>query len=137
MAYGTAHDVASFVPRYTDSGGEFTFATRPTNTAVDLWLTQVSGVLDTYLASKGYSVPVTDANFAAALDMFTAEEVAAMAEGVNGSGRFGPTAPDQRAQSRFAIIRKDVTDFIDSLLIGNETQAGSSAVTREDGYTVS
>ena len=62
--------------------------------------------------------------------------VAAMVEGANGSGRFGPTAPNQRAQSRFAIIRMDVMNFIDSLLIGNETMAGSSAVAREDSFSL-
>ena len=135
MAYGTAEEVAAFVPRYADSAGAFTLATRPTLSRVETWLTQVSGVLDTYLTSKGYAVPITEANFLAALNMFTSEEVAAMVEGANGSGRFGPTAPDQRATSRFAIIRQDVTNFIDSLLVGNETRAGSSSVGREDSWT--
>jgi hypothetical protein len=135
MAYGTPAEVAAFVPRYADNSGTFSLATRPTLARVDAWLVQVSGVLDTYLASKGYPTPITDPAFLAALNMFTSEEVAAMAEGVNGSGRFGPTAPDQRGQSRFAIIRQDVMDFIDSLLVGNETRAGSSAVGREDSWT--
>ena len=136
MAYGTAEEVAAFVPRYADSSGVFSITTRPTVVRVEVWLTQVSGVLDTYLASKGYAVPVTEANFLAALNMFTSEEVAAMVEGANGSGRFGPTAPEQRGQSRFAIIRQDVMDFIDSLLVGNEARAGSNAVTREDSWTL-
>jgi hypothetical protein len=135
MAYGSLNEVAAFVPRYADQTGSFTLTTRPTVNQVTTWLTQVSGVLDAYLASKGWPVPVTDASLNAALDMFTSEEVAAMVEGANGSGRFGPTAPDQRQQSRFAIIRQDVTNFIDSLLIGNETRAGSSETTREDGWS--
>jgi hypothetical protein len=135
MAYGSLNEVAAFVPRYADQSGDFTLNTRPNVNQVTTWLTQVSGVLDAYLASKGWAVPVTDASLNAALDMFTSEEVAAMVEGANGSGRFGPTAPDQRQQSRFAIIRQDVTNFIDSLLIGNETRAGSSETTREDGWS--
>ena len=135
MAYGTAAEVAAFAPRYADSSGEFSLATRPTLARVDAWLVQVSGVLDTYLASKNYAVPITDAAFLAALNMVPSEEVAAIVEGANGSGRFGPTAPDQRGQGRFAIIRQDVMDFIDSLLVGNEAQAGSSAVGREDSWT--
>jgi hypothetical protein len=135
MAYGSLEEVAAFVPRYADAAGSFSLTTRPTATRVEAWLTQVSGVLDTYLASKAYSTPITDASFLAALNMFTSEEVAAMVEGANGSGRFGPTSPDQRGQSRFAIIRQDVMDFIDSLLVGNETRAGSSAVGREDSWT--
>jgi hypothetical protein len=135
MAYGTLNEVAAVVPRYADQSGDFTLTTRPNINQVTTWLTQVSGVLDAYLASKGWAVPVTDASLNAALDMFTSEEVAAMVEGANGSGRFGPTAPNQRQQSRFAIIRQDVTNFIDSLLIGNETRAGSSETTREDGWS--
>ena len=136
MTYGTAHDVASFVPRYADQFGHFTTTTRPTLAQVTAWLTQVSGVLNAYLSSKGWATPVTEANLLAALNLFTSEEVAAMVEGANGSGRFGPTAPDQRAQSRFAIIRADVTNFIDSLLLGNEVMAGSSATVREDSFTL-
>lgn len=135
MAYGSVEEVAAFVPRYADADGYFSLGTRPPLTRVEAWLAQVSGVLDAYLASKGYAVPVTDADLNAALDLFASEEVAAMVEGVNGSGRFGPTAPDQRQTSRFAIIRQDVTNFIDSLLVGNESAAGSSAVGREDGWT--
>ena len=135
MAYGSLNEVAAFVPRYADQSGDFTLTTRPNINQVTTWLTQVSGVLNAYLESKGWSVPVTDESLNAALDMFTSEEVAAMVEGANGSGRFGPTAPDQRQQSRFAIIRQDVTNFIDSLLIGNETRAGSSETTREDGWS--
>ena len=136
MAYGSLDEVVAFVPRYADQFGHFTTTTRPTLAQVTAWLTQVSGVLDAYLSSKGWATPVTEANLLAALNLFTSEEVAAMVEGANGSGRFGPTAPDQRAQSRFAIIRMDVVNFIDSLLIGNEALAGSSAVTREDSFTL-
>ena len=135
MAYGSLNEVAAFVPRYADMSGNFTLTTRPNINQVTTWLTQVSGVLDAYIESKGWSVPITDDSLNAALDMFTSEEVAAMVEGANGSGRFGPTAPDQRQQSRFAIIRSDVTNFLDSLLIGNETRAGSSETTREDGWS--
>jgi hypothetical protein len=135
MSYGSLEEVAAFVPRYADSTGVFTLTTRPTINQVTVWLTQVSGVLDAYLTSKGWSVPVADASLNAALDMFTSEEVAAMVEGVNGSGRFGPTAPDQRQQSRFAIIRADVTNYIDSLLVGNETMALSVDTYREDGWS--
>ena len=136
MAYGSLDEVAAFVPRYADQFGKFTTTTRPTLTQVTAWLEQVSGILDAYLSSKGYATPITEASLLAAMDLFASEEVAAMVEGANGSGRFGPTAPNQRAQSRFAIIRMDVMNFIDSLLIGNETMAGSSAVAREDSFTL-
>jgi hypothetical protein len=135
MTYGTIAQVAAFVPRYANSNSEFSTTTRPTAAQVEAWLEQVSGVLDAYAGSKGYSVPITVPDLLQAMTLFTTEEVAAMVEGANGSGRFGPTAPNQRAQSRFAIIREDVTNFIDSLLIGNNVWAGVGTVERTDGFT--
>lgn len=135
MSYGSAKEVAALVPRYADSSNAFTATTRPTLAQVETWIAQVSSVLDAYLATKGYSTPVTETNLNAALDLFVNEEAAALAEGVNGSGRFGPTSQNKKQQGRWAIIRGDVTDFIDGLLVGNIVTAGSSAVTREDSFT--
>jgi hypothetical protein len=134
--YGSPAQVAVFVPRYADKFGKFTQSTRPTLAQVELWLEQVSGVLNAYLASKGWATPVTDTDLAASLALFTSEEVAAMVEGANGSGRFGPTSPDQSGQSRFAIIRMDVMEYIDSLLVGNQVTSGSSATIREDAFSL-
>lgn len=135
MSYGDKNEVAALVPRYANTSGVFDQLTRPTQAQVTAWLAQISAVLDAYLATKGYSVPVTEANLNAALDLFVNEETAAIAEGVNGSGRFGPTSQNKKQQGRWAIIRGDVTDFIDGLLVGNVITAGSSAVTREDSFT--
>lgn len=135
MSYGDKNEVAALVPRYANTSGVFDQLTRPTQAQVTAWLAQISAVLDAYLATKGYSVPVTEANLNAALDLFVNEETAAIAEGVNGSGRFGPTSQNKKQQGRWAIIRGDVTDFIDGLLVGNVVTAGSSAVTREDSFT--
>lgn len=135
MSYGDKNEVAALVPRYANTSGVFDQLTRPTQAQVTAWLAQISAVLDAYLATKGYSVPVTEANLNAALDLFTNEETAAIAEGVNGSGRFGPTSQNKKQQGRWAIIRGDVTDFIDGLLVGNVVTAGSSDVTREDSFT--
>lgn len=135
MSYGDKNEVAALVPRYANTSGVFDQLTRPTQAQVTAWLAQISAVLDAYLATKDYSVPVTEANLNAALDLFTNEETAAIAEGVNGSGRFGPTSQNKKQQGRWAIIRGDVTDFIDGLLVGNVVTAGSSDVTREDSFT--
>lgn len=135
MSYGSTNEVAALVPRYANADNVFTATTRPSLAQVETWLTQVSAVLDAYLATKGYSTPITATDLNAAMDLFVAEEVASIAEGVNGSGRFGPTAANQKQQGRWAIVRADVTDYIDSLLVGNVATAGSAAVTREDGFT--
>lgn len=135
MAYGDKNEVAALVPRYANSSGVFDQVTRPTAAQVSAWLAQISAILDTYLKTKGYSTPITEADLNASLDLFANEEAASIAEGVNGSGRFGPTSQNKKQQGRFAIIRTDVTDFLDSLLVGNQVTAGSTAVTRTDGFS--
>ncbi len=135
MSYGDKNEVAALVPRYANTSGVFDQLTRPTAGQVSAWLTQISAILDTYLKTKGYSTPVTESDLNASLDLFANEEAASIAEGVNGSGRFGPTSQNKKQQGRFAIIRADVTDFLDSLLIGNQVTAGSTAVTRTDGFS--
>ncbi|MCB0246295.1 MAG: hypothetical protein KDI12_22965 [Anaerolineae bacterium] len=134
MSYGSADGVAAFVPRYATPNGEFDQTTRPTAVQVTAWLTETSALIDAYIVTKGYSVPATDTTLVSLFDLFVNQEVAAMAEGVNGSGRFGPTNPNQRAESRFAILNRDMTDYLDSLLIGNQTIAGTVQPDRTDGF---
>lgn len=106
MSYGSTNEVAALVPRYANADNVFTATTRPSLAQVETWLTQVSAVLDAYLATKGYSTPITATDLNAAMDLFVAEEVASIAEGVNGSGRFGlppPTKSSKGAGPSFAL----------------------------------
>jgi hypothetical protein len=55
-----------------------------------------------------------------ALDHFVNEEVASLAEGVNGSGRFGPTSKSVGRQGRFALMLEDVKNFVEANKAGFE-----------------
>jgi len=103
MSYGTAAGVGALVPRYANSSVTFDGTTRPTLTTVTALLASINSRLDIMLSSAGFTVPITDADIVPTLDFFVNEEVAAIAEGINGSGRFGPTAK-KPGGSRFAII---------------------------------
>lgn len=110
--YGTEAGVAALVPTLLSGAGVFTANTRPTYAQVTSWLGQVSAMLDSVLAQNGFDTPITEATVTPMLDMFINEEVAAIAEGVNGSGRFGPTGKEPHGKGRFAIILSDVEAFV-------------------------
>lgn len=117
--YGSLADIAAIVPRYADAAGEFTAATRPTETQVTTHLTQVSAMLDGVLANEGFSTPVTEETVTPMLDAFVNQEVADIVEGVNGSGRFGPRETSEGGGAgRFAIINADLVAFISSIRTG-------------------
>jgi hypothetical protein len=105
MAYGSAAGVISLAPRYA-SNGAFNTTTRPTAAHVTAWLSQVNSLIDTALAEFGFSVPITDADITPMLDFFVNEEVAALVEGANGSGRFGPTDKKSSGRGRIAIMNE-------------------------------
>lgn len=110
-SYGTSAGVAALTPRYAGTGGDFSETTRPTKAQVETLVDQVSSILNTILSKEGFSIPISQADVKLMLAFFVEEEVASIAEGINGSGRFGPTtkAPNK---SRFTMILQDVTEFV-------------------------
>jgi hypothetical protein len=121
-SYGDTTEIAALVPRHTDPGAElFTATTHPTLTQVETWTDQISAIVNSILAQNGFStLPVTQADAKLMLDYFVNEEVAAICEGVNGSGRFGPTAKRGGSKGRFAVIIEDVQNFIEANAVGIE-----------------
>lgn len=120
-SYGDTGEIAGMVPRYANAAGSFDAATRPALAQVESYCDQVSALLNAMLAQKGFAIPVTDSDAKLMLDLFVNQEVASIAEGINGSGRFGPTAQGRTGiGSRFNIIMSDVQDFVDSNAIGLE-----------------
>lgn len=118
-SYGDTGEVASLVPRYASAGGAFDLTTRPTISQVESFCDQVSALLNALLAQHGFSIPVTNSDAVLMLDLFVNQEVASIVEGVNGIGRFGPTAKNASG-SRFTMIMSDVMDFVKSNAIGLE-----------------
>ena len=121
-SYGDTGEIAALVPRYAnaDTPGVFDAVTTPLLLVVESLTDQISGLLNSILAKSGFSIPVTNADVKLMLDIFVNQEVAAIAEGVNGSGRFGPTRKQVGRQSRFVMIMDDVQEFVAGNELGME-----------------
>jgi len=115
-SYGTTAGVGALTPLHT-SGGAFGIATRPTLSQVESFIDQVSAIMNTVLAQYGFDVPVSQADAKLALDMFCNAECASIVEGVNGSGRFGPTTKNPNSR-RYILITEDVQKFVEANAIG-------------------
>lgn len=111
-SYGTAVGVAAYVPRYANNSANFdNSTTRPSLVQVETFIDQISSLVNSILASNGFKIPVEQEDAKGAITIFVQEEVAAIAEGINGSGRFGPTTKGP-GQSRFKLIMDDIEAFI-------------------------
>jgi hypothetical protein len=128
-SYGTTSDVAALVPRYANvaSPPDFDTSTRPTLAQLENQVNQVSALLNALLAEAGFAIPVTQADARLALAYFVEEETAAIAEGINGSGRFGPTSKAMGAKGRFALLMQDAQAFIGSNKAGFERLGAARA----------
>jgi hypothetical protein len=126
-SYGSAAGVGALVPRYAGSTGGFDTTTRPTLAQVEALIDQVSSLINMILSKEGFAIPVVQADAKLALTIFSQEEVAAICEGINGSGRFGPTTKSP-GKSRFSLITDDIQDFIESNSIGFEALGASRPV---------
>lgn len=118
-SYGSVLGAAGLVPRYTVAG-TFDATTRPTLTQVESHIDSVSGIVNSMLAQMGFTIPITVDTVKDALDLFVNEEVGAIAEGINGAGRFGPRATDGVTPNRFKLILEDVRLFIEGNAAGFE-----------------
>jgi hypothetical protein len=113
-SYGSTANVAALTPRYVDKVTFlFTTATRPTLATVETQINQISSLANSMLSDAGFVTPITQADVKLAIDAFIDEEVAAIVEGINGSGRFGPTTKEP-GQSRYRLIVDDLKLFIQS-----------------------
>src|SRR3990172_2966862 len=133
-SYGSAIGVAAYVPRYANKSGSFDDTTRPSLKQLVAWIDQVSAILNAMLASEGFTIPLTDTDAVAAVKAFVEQEIASMVEGVNGSGRFGPTG--KRSKSRWELLNEDARAFIQTFYLGLERlgAARSQSIGSEIGY---
>lgn len=116
-SYGDTTSVAHLTPMHTDNSTKlFTTSTRPTLARVESLIDQVSGMVNMFLAENGFTIPVTQADAVLSLSLFVNEEVAGLVEGINGSGRFGPTS--KQPGGRFGILYSDIENYIKSVANG-------------------
>lgn len=119
--YGSLEGVAALVRRYVTTTGVFDNTTNPKLNAVNRWLDQASSALNICLRSSGFATPVTLPEAKDALDGFVESMVAAACEGVNGSGRFGPTAKSPGGMGRFHnTLSKEACEFVTDMATGLE-----------------
>lgn len=132
-SYGSTGNVAILTPMYSNNNGVFDGTTNPTLANVEIQINQISGMVNVLLSEQGFAIPVSQADSKLALDGFIDQEVAAIVEGINGSGRFGPTTKSL-GKSRFQLILDDIQDFVTANAVGFErlgatrTQSATSGV---------
>lgn len=116
-SYGDTGIIAALTPRWAGAGGVFGVSTQPTLTQVEHFVDQVSAALNSILSKNGFTIPVTQTDCVLMLAAFVEQEVAAIVEGIHGSGRFGPTSKTV-TKSRWAVIMEDVEAFIEANTVG-------------------
>jgi hypothetical protein len=89
MSYGSPGGVAALVRKFANESGRFDNTTRPMLDDVTAWLAQISSMLDVALSGYALATPVTNEAIRPLLDAYANAQVAAVARGVNGQGRFG------------------------------------------------
>lgn len=119
-SYGSVESVAGLAPRWANTSGVFDLSTRPTLPQLERIIDQIGGLLNAMLANAGFQIPVSQADAKLALDFFADEEAAAIVEGINGSGRFGPSTKAGGGKGRFALLVEDAEAFINAHKVGFE-----------------
>lgn len=124
-SYGSLEGTGALVPKWSGGGSDFSTTTRPTAAQVEIWIDQVSSILNGILSTAGFAIPVSQADAVRALTMFVEEEVAAFVNGVSGSGRFGPTAKGKTVGGRFRLVLEDVKGYVEAMAVGLERLGAS------------
>ncbi len=118
-SYGTASGVAAYVGVFTASGS-FTTATKPTLAQVEAWIDQVSALLNTALAQRGFTVPMTQVDAVLAAKSTVEQLVSDLASAANSSGRFFSERFLEKGVSNWAIIRNDISAWVEEYASGLE-----------------
>ncbi len=118
-SYGTAAGVAAYVGVFTASGA-FTTATKPTLAQVESWIDQVSALLNTALAKRGFTVPMTQADAVLGAKSLVEQLVSDLAQAANSSGRFFSEKNLERGVNNWNIIRNDISAWVEEYASGFE-----------------
>ncbi len=117
-SYGDLEGVGALTPKFSGVADDFAETTRPTDDFVIRFIDQTSALVNSILARFGFEIPVDNQDVRRTLQFFVEQEVASIVEGLNGFGRFGPTAKKGGAKGRFALLVEDVEAFIEANQIG-------------------
>ena len=143
-SYGAASDVAALTWSWvSDSNGYYNQSTLPALSQVEGWIDQVSAIMNTCLRKWGFETPLTDAEDVLAVKSVVIGHVADMANYANATGRFFTERNLASGSSPFAIIRKEIDEWVENSAEGlNSEQTLETASehtfsyspTRDDGY---
>lgn len=118
-SYGTAAGVAAYVGVYTVAG-VFSTATKPTLANVESWIDQVSALLNTALAKRGFTIPMTQTTAVLSAASLVEQLVSDLAQAANSSGRFFSERFLERGVSNWAVIRNDISNWVEEYASGLE-----------------
>lgn len=119
MAYGTVAGVAAYCGPYTKAG-VFDNTTTPTITTVENWLTQVSAMLDTALATQGFTNPLTETKSVNAATSIVEQLVSDLAKGAHNTGRFFSENMIKSGVSFWRVITNDLNGWVEQYAPGLE-----------------
>ena len=142
-SYGTTEKVAGMVPRYAATSGDFDTTTNPTKARVEGMIDRVSGLVNAYLKTLGFTTPLTNADNVLAMENIVIEVTVEMVEGVRGSGRYAPGSKAVANGGLFAVLNQDITSYLDAIAEGLEADETysqpnnfhSRSPIRSDGYS--
>jgi len=132
-SYGDTGEIAAICPQFVDGTSKiFDTATQPTLLQVESAVDQISAILNSYIATSGFAIPISQADAKLALDIFVNHEAAGWVRGVNHSGRFGPTTKSE-GQGWITVLMKEVGEFIDMVSKGWEELGATRTRASTDG----
>ncbi len=132
-SYGDLEGVGALTPKFSGTAGDFATTTRPSDDFVIRFIDQISSLVNSILARFGFEIPVDNQDVRRACEFFVEQEVASIVEGLNGFGRFGPTAKKGGAKGRFALMVEDVQAFVEANQIGFDRLGATRAQAQAAG----
>lgn len=118
-SYGSVAQVQAMTGRYLSSGA-YTTGTRPTLAQVETFIDNASATLNVMLAKAGFSIPITDADAAAACGQIVVEVVVDMCHAANSTGRFFTDRALERGESPMRVLRQDMQQWVEDNAAGLE-----------------
>jgi hypothetical protein len=116
--YGSLTGAAAYVIHMTNSSGAFDSTTKPTDTQVTVFLTELCAQLNGWLASAGYVVPVTGTNAKLILDRYANIGAAGLCELTQRSGGYSKDNQNKR-ENKFLDEFYKADAFIKSGTLNN------------------
>lgn len=117
-AYGTSAKVAS-MSRYKAVSGDFDTTTNPTKDNVEYFINLVSGLVNGYLKTLGFSPPLTNTDNVFAIESIVIPTVAGLIDAeVRGTGRYAPNNKSVAARGQLSVLTDDIKAALDMLADG-------------------